>query len=125
MFITDFYKIISETKEDNSYACNVFFLSEANVCKEHLSTNLIVPNLCNIQLITECATKAIGKNAFLENISKCRFLSVIQPSNDKIYQVMTKCISTGPLVWNVVSQILYNNVLCIDFTGEIKEYGYV
>lgn len=50
------------------------------VFKGHFPGFPVVPGVCSMETVKECAEKVIGHHTFMRNIIQCRFRNLIEPS---------------------------------------------
>lgn len=50
------------------------------VFKGHFPGFPVVPGVCSMETVKECAEKIIGRHTFMRNIIQCRFRNLIEPS---------------------------------------------
>lgn len=80
--INDFYKIISHQHESETmHQFEVELNQQCDVYKGHFPEHAIAPGVCNIEMIKECALKAIEskENRLLGHIRTCQMMQVVDP----------------------------------------------
>ncbi|MCR5003798.1 MAG: hypothetical protein K5984_05445 [Bacteroidales bacterium] len=101
MLIDDFYEVVDrQDQEDGSVLFNVRLNPQCKVYEGHFPGEPIAPGVCNIEMMRECAELVAGKPLKLEEISLCRFLKLVTPS--EVTQAQIK-ISLSPVLEAVLS----------------------
>ena len=88
MLLDSFYKITNiETVASQHYRISVTLVPEHTVYAGHFPGNPIVPGVCSLHMITECAGKALGYPVVMLHVSVVKFLEIVQPSSDKDLEI--------------------------------------
>ena len=87
MLLNNFYKITDIIKEENSSIFKVELNPSHSIYKGHFEEQPIVPGVCTLQIIKECAEKVANKELFYSYISSCKFLSLIDPQINKLLEI--------------------------------------
>ena len=83
MLLDSFFEIIHiEPFTPNHYGVLVRLMPEHQVYAGHFPGNHIVPGVCSMHMITECAGKILGHPVMMLQASVVKFLGIIQPSID-------------------------------------------
>ena len=80
--IKDFYTILSHQQEsDTMHRFEVELNPHCEVYKGHFPEKAIAPGVCNIEMIKECALKAMNSetNLLMGNIRTCQMIQVVDP----------------------------------------------
>ena len=81
----------------------------------------VAPGVCNIQMIRECVAWVAQKEMLIENISVCRFSSLVTPSETPLMSIKLKMSATEQNSFNVVAELMTTEKSYMSFTGELKE----
>jgi len=81
MFLKDrFFKVLSETKQDeNSAVYHCQLLADCDVYRGHFPHKPVSPGVCNIEMVKECAMLLVGKDLRIKGIKQCRLTEVASP----------------------------------------------
>ena len=69
------------------YRISVMFIAEHSVFMGHFPGNPVVPGVCSLQMIIECAGKVLGYPVKMINMPIVKFLEMIRPSSDKVLEM--------------------------------------
>lgn len=62
------------------------------VFKGHFPDNPIVPGVCSLQIIRECAEDILGHKVRMPQLSSCKFLAMVKPDDNR-HLTLSLCIS--------------------------------
>ena len=63
------------------------------IFKAHFPGNPIVPGVCQVKIISELLEKYLGRRVVLSGIKNIKYLSVIIPSEDEIFDIVFQKLS--------------------------------
>ena len=120
MLLGEYFIIQDRQEEENSVIFSVALNPGHNVYKGHFPDMPVSPGVCSIQLIKECLQQKVGKKLLLKNISQCKFLSVIVPSENGNLRVNMQITETGEKSYKIKATITNpeNTISFVDFKGE-------
>lgn len=118
MLLKDFYTIETETGSADSTLFCIRLNPGALVYEGHFPGSPITPGVCNIQLILECASRAIGFDAIIQSIKRCRFLKPVIPSGQDCYDVVIK-LEKKETTFGLEASLTDSSYTYVDFKGEI------
>lgn len=84
MLKNSFYTIKQIVSEGNSHNVLVAINPQHSIFEGHFPEQPVVPGVCTLQIIKECACKVMGKELRYSTILSCKFSSMIIPSNNTI-----------------------------------------
>lgn len=76
----NYYHIISQQIEEQSATFIVTLEPSCPVYDGHFPGNPIAPGACNIEMVRQCASIAMGKDIRITAIRLCKFMMLIRPS---------------------------------------------
>lgn len=79
MLLNDFYEITDTTQSGESHLLSVKLNPLHRIYEGHFSGQPVVPGVCALQIIKECAEKLSGKKYVYAYISSSKFLSLVDP----------------------------------------------
>ena len=83
MLLDSFFEITQiEPFTPNHYGVSVRLTPEHHVYAGHFPGNPIVPGVCSLHMVTECAGKILEYPVVIYQASVVKFLGIIQPSTD-------------------------------------------
>ncbi|MDR1171630.1 MAG: beta-hydroxyacyl-ACP dehydratase [Bacteroidales bacterium] len=83
MLLGRFFNITSiETLAAQHYRVSVTLVPEHPVYEGHFPGNPVVPGVCSLHMIVECAGEALGYPVVMYQAQVVKFLGVIRPSSD-------------------------------------------
>lgn len=75
-----FYTICGiKDAEDGSHIASIRINPDCEVFKGHFPGYPVVPGVCSMETVKECAEAIIGRKTFMNNIQQCRFRNLIEP----------------------------------------------
>ncbi len=87
MLLDNFYTLLSSESPDSiTWTIQVELNPEHAIYQGHFPEHPVVPGVCLLQLIKECAEGILQKQLQYTQVSSCKFLSVVNPVN-------TPCLS--------------------------------
>lgn len=119
MFLeNNFYKILSEEKQDMSGTYKVAILPDCNVYDGHFPGDPVCPGVCNIETIKECAIKLIGHDLRIQSIKQCRLTAIATP---KVCPEVTISVNATPKddSYIVVATIADDKQSYMEFKGTL------
>lgn len=79
----NYYKIIKQNIQPSKAEFIVELQADCPVYEGHFPGNPVAPGACNIEMIRECASIALGKEVRIAQMKVCKFLMLLQPQNQK------------------------------------------
>lgn len=79
MLLNDFYKIVDFTKNEERWTVRVELNPSHSLYKGHFPEQPIVPGVCTLQIIKECAEDIAQSPLTFTRISSCKFLAAMNP----------------------------------------------
>jgi 3-hydroxymyristoyl/3-hydroxydecanoyl-(acyl carrier protein) dehydratases len=98
--LNDFYTIAKVQDHEKWYQFEIELNPSHPLYKGHFPKIPVMPGVCMLQIIKECAEKALNKSVFYSGVSSCKFLSVINP---QINNILLITISTDEIDLNTYS----------------------
>lgn len=87
MLLDNFYKLLSSDSPDSiNWTIRVELNPEHAIYQGHFPEHPVVPGVCLLQLVKECAEDIRRQQLQYTQVSSCKFLSVVNPVN-------TPCLS--------------------------------
>jgi 3-hydroxyacyl-[acyl-carrier-protein] dehydratase len=83
------------TPADGQARYTVRLLPDCDLYRGHFPGHPVCPGICNVELLRECAMKAIGQSLHIAAIKKCRFTKVATPQ--------TESLLTADLSWQATA----------------------
>lgn len=87
MLLTNFYTIRQRTTADNAWCIVAELNPEHPLYQGHFPEQPIVPGVCMLQLIKECAEEIRQQSLHYAQIASCKFLSAINPMETKVLEL--------------------------------------
>lgn len=80
MLLPNFYEITKQTEsEENTFNFQIKLDSKHSVYNGHFPEQPILPGVCTVQIIKECAERITNTPLQYSQISTCKFLSSVNP----------------------------------------------
>jgi len=79
MILNDFYKIDHTTPSDSGTMFHVKLNPDHAIYKSHFPGQPVLPGVCMLQIIKECAQRLIDKKLQYTQILQCKFLRFVDP----------------------------------------------
>lgn len=77
----NYYHIISQQVEDQRATFIVALDPSCPVYEGHFPGNPIAPGACNIEMVRQCASLAMGREIRITAIRQCKFLMLLKPGD--------------------------------------------
>lgn len=97
--MTDYYSIESKEIEFQEATFRLFLVRDCEVYKGHFPKHAIAPGACNIEMIRQCASVALGKEVRFLHIKQCKFLLPLEPS---VHEELDLCLTWTETMINAV-----------------------
>lgn len=81
--LTNFYTIEAVTEQSGEYICTIRLNPGHDVYKGHFPGMPVVPGVCMLRIIKECMSTALGTPVRFQTVTSCKFLSVVNPSEQE------------------------------------------
>lgn len=94
------YKVVSTDSTQNRHTICVVLNPLHSLYKGHFPEQPVLPGVCTLQIIRECAGAILNKNIRFATISQCKFTSMIIPDETPIELSLT--ISDGNTLQAIV-----------------------
>lgn len=81
--MNNFYTIESiELSDQGKLECIIKLLEHHDIYRGHFPSMAIVPGICTLTIVKECAGLALKHDIRFHSIRKCKFLSLLTPENN-------------------------------------------
>lgn len=77
--MTDYYHIISKNEAGGEFQYKLALHASCEVYAGHFPGHPISPGACNLEMIRQCVSDAMGKNIRISLIRQCRYLKLVTP----------------------------------------------
>jgi|FLOH01.1.fsa_nt_gi 3-hydroxyacyl-[acyl-carrier-protein] dehydratase len=81
MLIKDFYKLIDLSSDGSGIVATLKLNPEHKVYKGHFPNHPVVPGVIQLQIVKELLEQSLGKNLFMGNIQRVKYLKPVVPTN--------------------------------------------
>ena len=79
MLLIDFYQTDHTTQSDSGTTFHIRLNPNHFIYKGHFPGQPVLPGVCTLQIIKECAQQLVNKNLQYKRIILCKFLRFIDP----------------------------------------------
>jgi len=79
MFLVDFYQTDHTTQSDSGTTYHIRLNPNHYIYKGHFPGQPVLPGVCSLQIIKECAQQTVNKNLQYKRIILCKFLKFVDP----------------------------------------------
>lgn len=111
--MNDFYRIVSTKFENNTWHFDIEINPKHRIFEGHFPEQPIVPGVCTLQIIRECTESILKQKIVLNQISTCKFLSVVDP------------LSGTAIDLNITFEITEDNCLNLQANGQFKGADFI
>lgn len=119
LLLNKYFKIISESHENDSALFHVSLLSDCDVYRGHFPGNPVSPGVCNIEMIKECFCTLANGNPRIKTIDRCRLTAVASPKISPTLDVAMKWTKDGD-GWHVMAVLKDENRQYMDFKATLN-----
>ena len=88
LLLHDFGQITALENGPEKSVYSVSINPKSQIFQGHFPGNPICPGVCHIELIRYCSSLAVSRNLQLATIKKCRFTSVVRPTEPVSLQLV-------------------------------------
>ena len=121
MLINNFFKIIERTQENE----RAIFIIELNknhpIYEGHFPGSPIVPGVCSIEIMKECAEFYLNTSLYYDSIEQCKFLSPIDPVKTAFLTISLQIISLNENEYSISGTILNQLTHCVSIKSKVKK----
>ena len=116
----DYYRITGTGRENNTFTFDIEINPDCEVFLGHFPGEPICPGVCNIQMLKECAEKALGKKMVLSGIKQCKLTALMKPDTDRKATVKLSFEDEdGPI--RFTAELYNENKTFVKMKGELTE----
>lgn len=94
MLLNNFFKIISQQQEGEKNLFTIELIVDHPLYAGHFPKHPIVPGVCSIGIIKECAASYLNSPLRFSSLDRCKFLNPIEPLLNKN---LTVAITINPI----------------------------
>lgn len=87
MLLNDFYTITGKSQLENKWEFQIELNASHHIYEGHFPEVSIVPGVCTLQIIRECAEEITGCRLRMPQLSSCKFLSVVNPKEGSLLKL--------------------------------------
>ena len=110
MLINTFFKIKEEKFEDNKVVFIIQLIENHPIYIGHFPKNPIVPGVCSIEIIKECAAYYLKTHLKYTSIEQCKFLNPINPLKNRNLIVSINILPIGENEYSLSGTITDQNI---------------
>lgn len=88
MMLNDFYQIQNYKEVDNVFIFDITLNTQHKIFEGHFPEQPIVPGVCTLQIIKECAEMILNSKTVIQSISSCKYLKAINPIESNLIQLL-------------------------------------
>ena len=121
MLLNDFFFIVSASKENELHSLQLELNAGHKIFDGHFPGKPVVPGVCLLQIVKESLENIIEKKTNLLKADEIKFLSIINPVENKSATLELK-IQPGASGIHVVNAVVKNSLAtCFKFKGSFTE----
>ncbi len=121
MLINNFFKIKEYTHENESTLFIIELIKNHPIYDGHFPGNPIVPGVCSIEIIKECAAFILNCSLHFHSIEQCKFLSPIDPIKTGTLSISLKLISLNETEFSISATIMSQLTPCVFIKSKLKK----
>lgn len=111
----DFYTITQLTEENGTIAAALKLNPRHRIFEGHFPGQPVVPGVCMVQMIKEILETIAGKSLMLKQSDYIKFLSVINPVEEKPVNVSIQCTDKEKEGIHIVASLHCEERICLKF----------
>ena len=113
----DFYTIVQLTEDDTTIRATLKLNPEHRIFAGHFPGQPVVPGVCMVQMIKEILETAIGKSTMLKQADYIKFLSVINPMEEKPVNALVQYSDKGTEGIHTIASLHCEERVCMKLKG--------
>ena len=90
-----FFSIKEQTQDEGSHKIVISLNKDHNIYDGHFPGMPVVPGVCTLQMVKECAEGIIGKKLQYTEITNCKFSAMIVPSQNQEVEIALTLLPDG------------------------------
>ena len=75
----NYYQIVSQSVASCTASFEVVLFADCDVYRGHFPRHHIAPGACNLEMIRQCASLAMGHEIHFSILKQCKFLALVEP----------------------------------------------
>lgn len=124
MNMHDYFTVNSRSGSDGRFSYEITLNPGSEVYKGHFPGNPVSPGVFNMGMIAACASDAAGRELHIRNVSRCRFLAIISPSETPSLNIEFSVSAAAGNDYAVSAKITDGERTFVDFKGEMTEFSF-
>jgi 3-hydroxyacyl-[acyl-carrier-protein] dehydratase len=118
MILKEHFYTITDITHTNNIINAVFELNPGHaIFTGHFPGQPVVPGVCMLQMIKELLELSLGKPLRLSNGNELKFLSVIDPTKNKLIHVELNYTAGENALIAITAKLFYNETVFFKFKG--------
>ncbi|MDY0014620.1 MAG: hypothetical protein RBS13_00245 [Bacteroidales bacterium] len=113
MLLNSFFKICNHYRENDQVIFNIELIGDHPLYAGHFPERAIVPGVCSIGIIKECASFYLQKPLRFSTLYHCKFLKPIEPFINKSLSVMMKIEAVEASIFSIAGSITYKDSIFV------------
>lgn len=109
MLLNSFFKICNHHLENDQVIFTIELIDNHPLYAGHFPGRAIVPGVCSIGIIKECASFYLQKPLQFSTLDHCKFLKPIEPFINKSLSVTIKIQAIEPTTFSISGSIFSKN----------------
>lgn len=110
-----FYTVTDTHETPDGTVFRICLDPDSPLFRGHFPGHPILPGVCSMRIIRECAERMSGKHLSYSKVKLCRFSSVIIPGNPPAFDVHISLTDEGALS----ASITYDDVQYVHITSQL------
>ncbi|MCD8072651.1 MAG: hypothetical protein LUE10_05700 [Alistipes sp.] len=87
MGLTGLFEITGSSREGQQWVFDVRIDPSHEVFKGHFPRMPVMPGVCSMYIIRECAGQACGRKLVYDSVKECKFVSSVLPAEHSVLKV--------------------------------------
>jgi 3-hydroxyacyl-[acyl-carrier-protein] dehydratase len=112
-----FYTVLNNQSEDGSMDVSIEINPDHHIFEGHFPQTPVVPGVCMMQMVKELVEGFTGKKLRLSKADHLKFLTIINPRENKLLQVNITVIPTLVQSFQVTAAFSHKDTTFFKFKG--------
>ena len=112
-----FYTILNDQSEPNTVNVLLELNPDHHIFEGHFPQVPVVPGVCMMQMVKELVEASIGKPLRIGKADHLKFLSIINPKENKLVQVQIAIGLNGSESIHATASFFYDDITFFKFKG--------
>jgi 3-hydroxyacyl-[acyl-carrier-protein] dehydratase len=120
MLLTNFYRILNDERVGETNRFAIELNPEHRLFDGHFPIQKVLPGVCSLLIVKECAGRMTGTELQYTHISSCKFLASVLPELNRRLNVTVSLEPKDENLYGLIADGCYNDATFIKLKATVK-----